>query len=130
MQNIFVEEMARRTDAELIAIVTSDKNDYMPAALAVAEEEVHRRGLSHEQIELYRTKSADNRRQKDQRAEKSLSFGLKAFGFFMPFTAFPLLIIMGFMVSKGYKRKSREFAFWILCGMSFYVAVGLLMVIA
>jgi hypothetical protein len=127
MQNTFTQEMIRRTDAELIAIVTSDRNDYMPAAIAAAEAEVQRRGLTYEQRETLQAESVERRRQKEVKAEAPLSIGLKIFAFFVPFFASIVLIIMGFMVAKGYNRRAREFGRWILYGFGFYIVLWILL---
>lgn len=127
MKNTFAQEMALRTDPELIAIVTSDRNDYMPAAILAAEAEVERRGLTHEQLEAYRAVGIEQRQKKEEKAGEPLSIGLKVFAFVAPFFAFIALIIMGFMVSKGYQRKAREFGRWILYGWGFYFVLWILL---
>ena len=51
MDNKFIEVMARRSDGELLEIVTKLRDDYQPEAVEAAELEIKNRNLSDEQIE-------------------------------------------------------------------------------
>ena len=51
MENKFAEAMSKRSDSELLEIVTKLRNDYQPEAVEAAEIEIKKRNLSTEQIE-------------------------------------------------------------------------------
>lgn len=51
MNTDFKDVMSKRTDNELIQIVTVDKNKYQPLAIEVAEEEIKRRNIDTTKIE-------------------------------------------------------------------------------
>ncbi|MDR2148670.1 MAG: RDD family protein [Tannerella sp.] len=51
MDTDFRDAMSKRTDEELVKIVTVDRNDYQPLAVAAAEEEVKRRNLDLTSVE-------------------------------------------------------------------------------
>lgn len=51
MDNKFIEIMAKRSDAELIQIITISREDYLPEALLAAEKELDKRKLTAPQFE-------------------------------------------------------------------------------
>ena len=51
MSNNFDDVMAKETDAQLLKILTEQRNDYQPAAVEAAEREFAKRNLSQEKIE-------------------------------------------------------------------------------
>ena len=51
MDNKFIEAMEKRSDSELLEIVTKLRNDYQPEAVEAAELVIKNRNLSTDQIE-------------------------------------------------------------------------------
>ena len=51
MNSDFKDVMSKRTDEELIKIVTVDRNKYQPLAIESAEEEIKNRNIDNAKIE-------------------------------------------------------------------------------
>lgn len=121
MANPFTGVMAERSDLELIAIVTTQRDDYQEEAVVAAEAEIAARNLTFErrheaEAEVRR---ADVARAK--RASKSLDGTWKALLFFFP----GLLTLAAAHKYKmsGYDRKWEDAKRWSLYGLCFYVAL-------
>lgn len=84
MANNFTSVMAKRSDLELIAIVTTQRDDYQEEALAAAEAEIAARNLT---FERWHEAEAEVRRvdvDRTNRASEPLDGGWKALLFFFP----------------------------------------------
>jgi len=68
IDNSFTEIMSKRTNEELIKIVTVDRDSYQPTAIEAAEKEIEKRNIEVSKIEELKTtytKLADNQKQID-----------------------------------------------------------------
>jgi hypothetical protein len=120
----FSEVMARRTDAELIAIVTVERDDYQDEALRAAEAEVQRRKLSTKRIDKL-TRGVDRQHDvKRQRAREPLDAFWKGAAFLFPGIA--NIVIGRHLWEKGYVRKYEDVRKWTIYGVAFYVATLIL----
>jgi len=61
MTNEFIDVMAKRTDKELIEILTKYRNSYQPAAIIAAENECVKRNLTYNQDEIAKCKIKEDR---------------------------------------------------------------------
>ncbi len=122
--NEFSEEMAKRQNFELIEIVNSQPNDYLPEAISAAEFELRDRNLSDE---LYH--NAEQELQHRQavvlnKAQAPLQNTWKWVIFLMP--GFATMMISGTLKADGYDRRYKEALRWSLYGIIFYVTLGIL----
>ena len=125
MTNEFDEIMAKRSDAELIAILNSHEGDYQPAALEAAKRIFEGRNLSVSQVETAKVQIAMAREKDKTKANEPLTIGPKILAFIFPGPY--LLAASGLYNADGYNRKARELRRWTLYGFCFYVGFVLLM---
>lgn len=120
MSNQFESVMAKRTDAELLAVINSPVGDYQPLALEAAKIEFEKRNLSIDQISVAKTEIKQKEQDVEAKANEPLNIVAKIFTFL-----FPGLLMLLFAVtykSDGYIRKYRETVRWTLYGLCFYIA--------
>lgn len=123
MENPFTGVMAERSDLELIAIVTAQRDDYQEEALAAAEAEIAARNLTFERRHEAEVKVRRKEVARAKRASKSLDATWKAFLFCFP----GLLTLAAAHKYKmsGHDRKWEDAKRWSLYGLCFYVALML-----
>jgi hypothetical protein len=126
MQIDFKIEMAKRTDEELIRILTVDKVNYLPAALAAANEEFNKRDLQTEKVNLITADVSQKKEQENVRANESLFVGVKILSFLIPLVF--TLILSGYYKADGYDRKARELGTWTLYGFCFYFVLTIVLI--
>ena len=96
--------MAKREDEELIRIVTFDKNDYQPAALTAAQEELKKRNIDpkrHEQLtKRLKKKIAKEIAEKEENERpKSIWKRLGNFVFhIIDYLFWPVLLLVGLLI--------------------------------
>jgi len=117
----FAEAMARRSDAELVEILTQRHDDYQPDTLAAAEMELEKRNLTTEQVEQAK-QSVELKIQ--QRANEPLEAGWKLLTFLIP--GIITSMIAATLKADGYDGKFREARRWMFYGFGFYLSLGLL----
>src|SRR5437868_10173043 len=119
----FEKQMEKASDAELLKIVTLDRDDYQGAAVIAAENELARRNLTTEQIADASTANVIEKTARDTKANLPLDF------YWIPFALiFPgifQMIISGIFKGEGYDRKARELTKWTLLGLGFYILLTL-----
>lgn len=121
MQFDFKIEMAKRTDEELIQVLTVDRDSYLPEALAAANEEFEKRNLPAEKISSITEVLLQKKEIDTQRANEPLDVAIKVVTFIFPLIV--TLILSAFYKSGGYDRKGRELAAWTLYGFIFYAVL-------
>ena len=124
MTNKFNDIMAQRTDAELLKVLTTDRSSYEQDALEAARVEIDKRQLDSAQLkEAQETIDAE---EKDQQARKNepLGFGLKILTFLIP--GLINIFIARTLKAEGYDRKWRDAWRWTFFGVSFYMAIAIL----
>ena len=121
MDDKVAEIMSKRSDAELIEIVTKTRNDYQQEALDAAEKELENRNLTVEQVESAKQKIEIKQQLIEENANVSLGIGWKLLTFFLPG-------IVNFLVARalkgeGYERKWREAWRWTFYGIASYATL-------
>ena len=124
MTNNFEDVMSKRTDADLLKIVTGPADDYQPAALEAAKKEFAKRNLSADQLETAKQKIEQDQKVKEDIANQPLGTGWKVLTFIFP--GLIQIIFSGTFKADGYDRKARELLKWTLYGFGFYVGLAVL----
>lgn len=99
--------MAKRTDSELIEIVTKLREDYQVEAVQAAEIEIRKRNLSAEQIESAREEIKAKEAVLSGRENEPLASGQKLLFFIFFWGVFPWAMA-GTYKAEGYTRKYNE----------------------
>ena len=123
----FTRAMSDATDAELIKILTVDRENYQEAAVEAAELELTKRNIPTEQIEKTRQLHTAQKQFEDIKANAPLDTHWKVLTFIFP--AILQIIISGVFKSEGYDRKANELAKWTLYGFCFYISIAILFTI-
>jgi len=127
MQFDFTSEMAKRTDEELIQVLTVDKENYLPEALAAATKEFENRKLDNGKVSVITNQLEQQKEVDSKKANEPLDLGLKIATFIFPL--FPTLILSGFYKAGGRDRKARELAVWTLYGFCFYAVIAIILIV-
>jgi len=123
MENEFSKVMSQKGDADLLLIVNEKRTDYQPEAVKAAEEELIRRNLSFEQMEVVKKENTADIKMQEAKANESLDIGVKILTLIFPFRGF----IGGLRYETGgYDRKARELSRWALYGFGVYVTIIIL----
>jgi hypothetical protein len=125
--NEFSEAMSKRSNADLIEIVTILRDDYQPEAVIAAESEIKDRKLSIEKIEAAKAETNERNAINDQKANKPLGFGVKILNFLLP--ALSSIVFAGIYKADGYHRKATEAWRWTFFGFGFYFGIILLIIL-
>ena len=117
-QNKYAAPMSKKTDAELIRVLTTDKDSYHPDALQAAEVEMNSRNLTDEQSAT--AQETHSAAVADEIAKAAEPLGLidKVLTFILPFRAF--IVSMTYR-ADGYDNKAEEIRKWGLYGIVFYI---------
>jgi len=99
MENEFKEVMSKRTDEELIKIVTTERDDYNPIAVEAAEIELKKRNIDTSKFEEIKQIATVEKKQKEKVDAKVVSSGIRFLNFIIDFfTWLILMIIISFIV--------------------------------
>jgi hypothetical protein len=121
MENEFSEVMSKRTDEELIKIVTIDKEGYQPLAVVAAEEEIKKRGIDSQKIEEQKVILTSKDEQQKTIDSKTVGSLTRLVHFIVDTIAFLVLsIIFGFIIGLFFQITSSIFAY-LLFIISFFV---------
>jgi len=100
MNEDFKDVMSKRTDEELIKIVTIDRNDYQPMAVIVAEEEIKKRNIDYAKVEQVKTELKTKIEEKKDLDSKTVSSSLRLVHFIIDTIVWLVAIsILGFLLS-------------------------------
>ena len=124
MTNNFEDVMSKRTDADLLKIVTGPADDYQPAALEAAKKEFAKRNLSADQLATVMQENEQDQKLKDDKANQPLGTGWKVLTFIFP--GLIQIIFSGTFKADGYDRKAKELVRWTIYGFGFYVGLVVL----
>jgi hypothetical protein len=119
-QDKFAKAMAKKTDAELLRVLTTDQDGYEADALAAAEAEFNNRNLTVEETEKATEINAKIVAQEQYKAEEPLDSGAKLIAFLIPLKTF---WAAGLYAADGYDRKAKEVGQWSFYGFCFYVVL-------
>ena len=107
MENDFTEVMVKRSDSELIEIVTKLKDDYQPEAVTAAELEIKKRNLSTDQIEKAQTELKQKEITIAEKENEPLGTGQKIM-FFIFFWGVIPWGMAGTFKANGYLKKYKD----------------------
>jgi hypothetical protein len=127
MENDFHEVMRKRSDAELLEILTKYRNDYQADAIIAAETELAKRNLTLNQVELAKQKIQQKDKRNEEKANAPLDIHWKVLTCIFP--GIINIIIGGTFKADGYHRKFKELIKWTLYGVGFYVGLLILLII-
>lgn len=122
MENKFIDAMEKRSDSELLEIVTKLRNDYQPEAVEAAELVIKNRNLSTDQIEQAKQEIKEKEISNAERENESLSVGQKIL-FFIFFWGVIPWAMAGTFKSNGYLKKYKDA--WEFMKYGFLVFIGL-----
>ena len=121
MENIFTDLMSKKTNDELIQLVTTDYDKYQPLAIETAKNEIKSRNISIKKIEqlneIHKEEIAIENRKKTQKRKDVLkniaSSTLRSFNFIIDIVAiFLIYVSIIYMIQKLFKIIStREILF-------------------
>ncbi len=114
----YTEIMAKRTDAELLEILTIKQDDYQPEAIAAAKAELENRNLTVEETESAKQEVENQEKAKIEQANIPLALSGKIFTFFSP--GWGILFVARALKAEGYEQKHKDIWRWTLCGFGFY----------
>ena len=123
----FTKSMSTATDAELIKILTVDRENYQEAAVQAAELELTKRDIPTDQFEKTKELHTTQKQFDNIKANAPLDTHWKVLTFMFP--AILQMIISGIFKSEGYDSKANELAKWTLYGFCFYISIGILFAI-
>ncbi len=81
MENKFDQEMFRKTNTELIKIVTIDREDYQLLAIEAAENELKKRNISDFEIESTKQKTLEDKIRNIKIEKNTVNPGIRFFNF-------------------------------------------------
>ena len=119
----FKSEMVKRNDEELIQILTVDRDNYLPEALAAAKDEFEKRNLQNEKIEIITKEVSREAEIKRKKANEPLNIGIKISTFLFPLIL--TIILSGYYKSDGYDKKAKDLVLWTFLGICFYIIFGI-----
>jgi hypothetical protein len=123
MENKFTTVMAKKTNAELLTILNSERNNYQAIAIEAAEIEISTRDISNEEYGLAQKTKEKNSQIAEYIANEPLETGLKLLILIYPFKG---MIGSGVYYNQGYIRKSEEMGRWGWYGVMMYATFILL----
>ena len=122
MENKFAEAMSKRSDSELLEIVTKLRNDYQPEAVEAGEIEIKKRNLSTEQIEKAKEEIIVKEISLKEREKEPLGTGQKIM-FFIFFWGIIPWAMAGTFKADGYTKKNKDA--WRLMKYGLLAFIGL-----
>ena len=130
MENEFTEVMSKNSDDQLIEIVTTKKADYRPEAVLAAKEEIKKRKLSSELIEVAKENLRKREAMKSKKEDEPLGLLQKILFFIFFWGIFPWMIAATYK-ADGYSRKYKEAWKSIKYGLiTWLITTGLVFLIA
>jgi len=121
----FGEQLPLKTDAELYDML-AHREDYLPEAVAAAEDELNRRNLAPAQIAQLEAKHQSENAAAEIKAQLPLGWPLRIFIFFFLCGIFGAILAV-YYEKEGYKRKAADC--WKTLGISaaVHIAAGLIL---
>ena len=124
MHSDFKSEMEKRTDYELLQLLTVDQDDYLPEARIAAQSEFNKRNLSTDKIELIGRDITQKKADAEKKAKEPLDIGVKIITFIFPIVL--TFLLSGFYKAEGYDNKSKQLGTWTMLGFGFYIVIAIM----
>lgn len=123
--NPFTTVMAQKDDVELIRIVSAERNDYQPEAIAAAEEEIKRRNISVSMYQDFAGKIETlieiEKSREEVKRQLPLQNWIKVIALLFP--AFFFFIIGAGLMMFGYQKRGKDLCKWTLYGCALYTCM-------
>jgi len=124
MKNKFEIVMSERTDEELIKIVTTERDDYQPIAIEIAEKEIEKRNINTRKFHEIREKTIIEKKEKEKVDSNIVSSLTRFLNFTIDTIAFLILVfIIGLIFDFIFPREQNtpiEFIAYLLIISSFF----------
>ena len=85
MENEFKNVMSKRTDEELVSIVTVKRDEYNPIAVEAAESEIKKRNIHTDTFEEIKEKASIEKEQKQKLDDSTVGTGVRFLNFLIDF---------------------------------------------
>ena len=121
----FFEQLPHRSDSQLVEMLAHSA-DYEPEAIAAAEHEFRKRGIStNEVVNAAAASRAAMTQDRDARAAESWGWPVLLLFFILPcgFGFFGILLTSA-LSRKGYSTKVNEIRVWTLVGLVFWTVLA------
>ncbi len=128
MANDFTEVMVKKSDSELLEIVTKLKDDYQPEAIIAAENEIEKRNLSTDQIEQAEIELEEREQENLEKENEPLGIVQKIL-FLIFFWGVIPWAMAGTFRNNGYTKKYKDAWLFMKIGMGIFVGIPLLLVL-
>jgi hypothetical protein len=103
MQFDFISKMKNLADEELLRVLTVDKDNYIPEALVIAQNEFDKRNLPADRINFITKDLSKQKVEDDRKAKEPIDFGFKILTFL--FSMIITFFCRGFTNQKGMTEK-------------------------
>jgi hypothetical protein len=110
----FCEQLPAKSDAELYEIL-ANKQDYLPEALAAAQQELGKRNLGPERVAQLEAAVQSEKAAEGEKAEERLGWPMRILIFILC-AGIAGAVLAVYYDSKGYKMKARDC--WVTTGVS------------
>ena len=126
MQLDFEKTMKEASNAELLKIITTDRDNYQEAAIEAAEVELSKRNLTPEEMKAAKKFNEEQQQIITFKSNLPLDTHWKVLTFIFP--GILQIILSGTFKGDGYDRKADDLLKWTLYGFGFYI--GLVIIIS
>lgn len=129
MENQFTEIMSKKSDRELLEMVTKLKDSFQPEAINAAKVEIETRDISEEKIKELE-KEIEEKERIDLENQNEPLETVQRILFFVFFWGFIPWAIAGTFKNKGYTRKSRDAWRFMKYGLFTYIVLFILLLLS
>ena len=125
MGNNFTDVMIKKTDSELLEIVTKLKDDYQPEAVEAAKEEIKNRNLSDDKIEQAEKEIIEKETIQSDKEKEPLETVQRIMFFIFFWGVIPWLMASTFK-NNGFLKKYKDA--WIFMKYGFFAYLGFMII--
>jgi len=125
MGNNFTEVMTKKSDSELLEIVTKLKDDYQPDAVEAAREEIKNRNLSDEKIKQAENEIKEKETKEKDKENEPLEIGQRIMFLIFFWGIIPWIMASTFK-NNGYLKKYKDA--WRFMKYGFLTYVGFIII--
>lgn len=128
MERDFAEVMKKKSDGELLEIVTKLKDDYQPEAVIAADIELKNRNLSSTQIEQAESEIEEKEKINIEKENEPLSVGQKIL-FLLFFWGVVPWAMAGTFKANGYTKKYKDAWKYMKIGIAVFIGIPLIIIL-